>query len=134
MGDLGLQGQVVRAVEPGFQAAIAEVLATRETAHWLERFTANEVMANPVSTLGDWVADPQVRAVGAVSRVAVPGLGELTWPAIPGVSPVEPGEARGAWSRVGEGGLEALRGFGFDDAELAGFRAAGIGAGPRSTP
>lgn len=116
------------------KAAIAEVLATRETAHWLERFTANEVMANPVSTLGDWVADPQVRAVGAVSRVAVPGLGELTWPAIPGVSPVEPGEARGAWSRVGEGGLEALRGFGFDDAELAGFRAAGIGAGPRSTP
>ena len=116
------------------KAAIAQVLATRETAHWLERFTANEVMANPVSTLGDWVADPQVRAVGAVSRVAVPGLGELTWPAIPGVSPVEPGEARGAWSRVGEGGLEALRGFGFDDAELAGFRAAGIGAGPRSTP
>lgn len=111
------------------KAAIADTLARRETGHWLGRFAAHEVMANPVSTLGDWVADPHVQAVGAASRVDVPGLGELVWPNIPGVSPLEPGEPRAGWSHVGEGGLDALRGFGFDDAALAQLRAAGIGAG-----
>ncbi len=111
------------------KAAIADALARRETGHWLGRFAAHEVMANPVSTLGDWVADPHVQAVGAATRVDVPGLGELVWPGIPGVSPIEPGEPRAGWSHVGEGGLDALRGFGFDDAALAQLRASGIGAG-----
>jgi crotonobetainyl-CoA:carnitine CoA-transferase CaiB-like acyl-CoA transferase len=111
------------------KAAIADTLARRDTGHWLGRFTAHEVMANPVSTLGDWVADPHVQAVGAATRVDVPGLGELVWPGIPGVSPLEPGEPRAGWSHVGEGGLDALRGFGFDDAALAQLKAAGIGAG-----
>ncbi|MFN8841485.1 MAG: CoA transferase, partial [Burkholderiales bacterium] len=111
------------------KAAIAETLATRETAEWLARFAENEVMANPVSTLGDWVADPHVQAVGAASRVDVPGVGEVTWPAIPGVSPPVADEPRAAWAHVGEGGTDALRELGFDDAALAELRAAGVGAG-----
>ncbi len=114
------------------KATIADTLAQRETGHWLGRFAAHEVMANPVSGLADWIADPHVRAVGAATRVDVPGIGELVWPGIPGVSPLEPGEPRAGWSRVGEGGLDALRGFGFDDAELDALRAAGLrGDGPR---
>ncbi len=109
------------------KAAIAETLATRETAEWLARFAENEVMANPVSALGDWVADPHVQAVGAARPVDVPGVGTVTWPGIPGVSPIEPGELRGAWARVGEGGTDALRELGFDDTALAELRAAGVG-------
>ncbi|MFM1987156.1 MAG: hypothetical protein RJA99_113 [Pseudomonadota bacterium] len=109
------------------KAALAATLAERETAHWLERFAANEVMANPVSTLADWIADPHVNAVGAASRIDVPGVGEVVWPAIPGVSPPEPDEARARWSRVGEGGVDALRALGFDDAEIAAFGADGVG-------
>jgi crotonobetainyl-CoA:carnitine CoA-transferase CaiB-like acyl-CoA transferase len=113
--------------QAALKAAIGETLAQRDTAHWLERFAANEVMANPVSTLGDWVADPHVRATGAASRVDVPGVGGIAWPAIPGVSPVAPGEARAAWARIGEGGLEALRELGFDEGEVGALRAAGVG-------
>jgi crotonobetainyl-CoA:carnitine CoA-transferase CaiB-like acyl-CoA transferase len=109
------------------KAAIAETLATRDTAEWLARFAENEVMANPVSTLGDWVADPHVQAVGAARPVDVPGVGTVTWPGIPGVSPIEPDEPRGAWARIGEGGVDALRALGFDDAALAELRAAGVG-------
>jgi crotonobetainyl-CoA:carnitine CoA-transferase CaiB-like acyl-CoA transferase len=114
--------------QAALKAAVAETLAQRGTAQWLERFAANEVMANPVSTLGDWIADPHVQAVGAATRIDVPGVGGIDWPGIPGVSPPAPGEARAAWSRIGEGGLDALRGFGFDDAAIAQLKAAGIGA------
>ncbi len=110
------------------KAAIGETLATRDTAHWLGQFAENEVMANPVSTLGDWVADPHVRATAAATRVEVPGVGMVTWPGIPGVSPLVDGEPRGAWARIGEGGVEALRELGFDDAALAELQAAGVGA------
>ena len=111
------------------KAEIARTLETRDTAHWLERFAANEVMANPVSTLGDWVADPHVQAVGAASRIDLPGVGTIAWPAIPGVSRIDADEPRAAWARIGEGGVEALRELGFDEAALAELQAAGIGAG-----
>jgi crotonobetainyl-CoA:carnitine CoA-transferase CaiB-like acyl-CoA transferase len=111
------------------KAQIARTLETRDTADWLERFAAHEVMANPVSTLGDWVADPHVQAVGAASRIDLPGVGTIAWPAIPGVSRIDAHEPRAAWARIGEGGVEALRELGFEEAAISELRAAGVGAG-----
>jgi hypothetical protein len=44
------------------------------------------------------------------------------------VLPIADGEPRGAWARIGEGGVGALRELGFDEAALAELQAAGVGA------
>ncbi len=100
---------------------IEQIIATRGSGEWLERFAAHDVLANPVNTMTDWFADPHVQATGAATRVDVPGVGEIAWPQVPGASGPE-----GGWPVIGSDGVAVLRDCGFDDDEIAALRQARV--------
>ncbi|MBJ7404166.1 MAG: CoA transferase, partial [Bradyrhizobium sp.] len=50
---------------------LQEMLRTRTTADWVEVLLARGVMASPVNTYADWLADEHVNAVGAYQTVAL---------------------------------------------------------------
>jgi formyl-CoA transferase len=53
----------------------------------VQRFHAARMLCDKVNTPLDWLADPHVRAVGAVLPLEQPGLGTLNFPALPGLGP-----------------------------------------------
>jgi formyl-CoA transferase len=57
--------------------ALAEVFATREREHWLQRLTEEDVPSGPLYDFAEVFADPQVEALGMRVRVPHPKLGEV---------------------------------------------------------
>ena len=53
----------------------------------MERFHAERMLCDRVNTPLDWLAEPHVRAVKAVTPLEQPGLGTLPLPALPGLGP-----------------------------------------------
>ncbi|MDI3305954.1 MAG: CoA transferase [Acetobacteraceae bacterium] len=66
---------------------IREAFLKRPAAEWVQRFHAARMLCDKVNTPLDWLADPHVRAVGAVVPLEQPGLGTLPFPALPGLGP-----------------------------------------------
>lgn len=111
-------------------AQVAAELERSDTAEWIARIEAAGALASPVNTLPDWLADPHVRATHAARWVELDGVGRIAVPDIPGVDPPAEGDARAHFPGLGTEGVQVLRDFGFDDAEIARLREQAILPGP----
>ncbi len=100
----------------------ANLMKTRTTDDWIERLHANEVLSNPINTVADWLEDAHVKATESVGLVAQPDSGPVEVPIIPGTV-FDPKLLAPA---IGGNGREILKEFGFTDAELGDFVAAGV--------
>ncbi|MBE09692.1 MAG: hypothetical protein CMM35_05225 [Rhodospirillaceae bacterium] len=100
----------------------ANLMKTRTTDDWIERLHANEVLSNPINTVADWLEDAHVNATESVGLVAQPDSGPVEVPIIPGTV-FDPELLAPA---IGGHGREILKEFGFTDAELGEFVAAGV--------
>ena len=98
------------------------LMKTRTTDDWIERLHANEVLSNPINTVADWLEDAHVNATESVGLVAQPDSGPVEVPIIPGTV-FDPELLAPA---IGGHGREILKEFGFTDAELGDFVAAGV--------
>lgn len=63
---------------------LQQKLRERTTNAWVELMLARGVMASPINTYADWLADDHVKAVDAYQTVEFAGLGSLPIAAIPG--------------------------------------------------
>jgi formyl-CoA transferase len=104
---------------------IAERLAERTTAEWVELLTEHGVPVGPVNTIDQTFADPQVEHLGLVQPVEHPRLGRLgvirnavTWQD-------GPPTVRGPSPELGEHTEEILLELGLDPARIADLRARG---------
>ncbi|MCP1336260.1 CaiB/BaiF CoA transferase family protein [Futiania mangrovi] len=106
------------------RAILDPIVKSRTTAEWVEALKEADVLCAPINTIGDWLEDEHVRATGAATHYAHPGLGEVAMPVLPGLVPgdsactaVAPG--------VGEHAAEILAEHGYDAAGAETLRAAG---------
>lgn len=95
-------------------AILADKVRTDTTENWLKKMQAADVLASPVYSLSDVVADEHIVATHRMARYEQPGVGTLTMPALPGAAPIEdgpraPAPAVGAQTRaiLGELGYDA---------------------------
>ena len=97
-----------------------EILRTAPTADWVERLTAQGVLASPINDYGDWLKHPQTEATSAApqSQVARSGDGPVTR---------TPGRASQTdfCPRLGEHSRALLTEFGIDDAQARDMIASG---------
>jgi crotonobetainyl-CoA:carnitine CoA-transferase CaiB-like acyl-CoA transferase len=96
-------------------AALRPHIRTRPRAEWLERLRAADVISDAVNTLGDWLANPHVQAIGA----AVPaGLGDFRLARTPG-APAAAEAALAPAPAAGQDSRAVLAECGLSDAEIA---------------
>jgi crotonobetainyl-CoA:carnitine CoA-transferase CaiB-like acyl-CoA transferase len=101
---------------------LGSAVLQRSSAKWLDIFQKHGVLASPINTLTDWLADPHVVASEAAS-LALDGSLAFHFPATPGMVSPAPHEPRAHWPRVGEHGAQVLRDFGFSEQEVANLQA-----------
>ena len=61
---------------PAFNAALSEVLKTKPSAHWVEKFDEAGIPAGPINTIDKVFADPQVQHLGMAAPVHGGALGD----------------------------------------------------------
>lgn len=98
-------------------AIVAERLRQDTTARWLAKLGAADVLASPIHSLTQVIADPHVVATGRMTRFEQPGIGTLTFPALPGSPPVTEGPRAHA-PDIGAHGARILTELGYDAAEI----------------
>ena len=101
--------------------ALEAVLRTRDTAEWIARFTAADVLCNRIHTFDEWLADPQVVANGLAEPATIDGVGAFHSIRVPGV-----GASVDGWPEVGADGPAVLADAGFGVAEIAALVDAGV--------
>ena len=110
------------------RSALHEILrariATADTAHWIARLEERDLLAAPVRSLGEALADPQT----AVNGMIVRRDGKMPLGLVG--SPVHLSDAefalRHAPPALGEDGEAILAEHGFSAAEIAGFKSEGV--------
>jgi formyl-CoA transferase len=106
-------------------AIVAERIASRTTAEWVEALNATGVPCGPVNTIDQVFADPQVEHLGMVTPVTHPALGSIgivrNAVTMTGSAPT----VRTHSPDPGEHTDEILRGIGLSDDEIASLRARG---------
>ena len=107
-------------------AHIAQRTRSLTSAALVARLNDAGVPAGPINTMDAVFADPQVRHLGMAAAVprADGGTVDLVGPAF-SLSRT-PAGMRNAMGRAGEHTEEVLRGLGFDDDTIAGYRDAGV--------
>jgi crotonobetainyl-CoA:carnitine CoA-transferase CaiB-like acyl-CoA transferase len=105
--------------------ALAEVMATRTTAEWIEALDGADVPAMVVNTLDTLLADPQLAATGFWKVVDHPTEGRLRLPDIPTTYSRTPGDIRRLPPRLGEHSVEILSEAGLGQAEIDAMVASG---------
>jgi crotonobetainyl-CoA:carnitine CoA-transferase CaiB-like acyl-CoA transferase len=106
-------------------AIVAERLRQDTTASWLEKLGAADVLASPIHSLTQVIADPHVEATGRMTRFEQPGVGTLTFPALPGSPPITEGP-RACAPDIGAHGAQVLAELGYDAAEIERLGAARV--------
>jgi crotonobetainyl-CoA:carnitine CoA-transferase CaiB-like acyl-CoA transferase len=104
---------------------LAEVLATRTTAEWLELFERTDIPAARMYGIDDILADEHVLATGFVRTVRHPTEGELRVTAVPTEWSDSPPRERGPAPVLGEHTGEVLAQAGYTDDEIAQLREQG---------
>jgi crotonobetainyl-CoA:carnitine CoA-transferase CaiB-like acyl-CoA transferase len=104
---------------------MAEVLATRTTAEWLEILDRAQVPCAPILTREAVLEHPQVLANEIVRESEHPHAGAMREARPPERLDGTPSEIRRPAPLLGEHTDEVLRELGFSDGELAGLRAEG---------
>ena len=111
---------------------MAQVLATRPTAHWLEVLDREDVPCAPVLSRDEIHLHPQVRANGILVESEHPVAGAMRQPRPPEEMDDTPSAIRRPAPLLGQHSEEVLAEFGFDPDAIAALRARGATGGPTS--
>jgi crotonobetainyl-CoA:carnitine CoA-transferase CaiB-like acyl-CoA transferase len=107
---------------------LGKIVATRNSAEWLEALERANVPATIVNTLESLLTDPQLAATGFWKTVEHPTEGTLRMPDIPATYSKTPGDIRRLQPRLGEHSVEVLREAGFTSSEVEAMLASGATA------
>jgi len=104
--------------EKFLQEQISSVTRTRKTDEWLACLASFGVLSSSANTVTQWLQDPHVIASRATKLFKDPELGNVLFPAIPGVSTPSDTDSRAQWPRVGEHSHDILQSLGFSPQEI----------------
>jgi crotonobetainyl-CoA:carnitine CoA-transferase CaiB-like acyl-CoA transferase len=111
-------------------AALTETLGAifrrKSTGEWLELLEDGGFPAGPVLSITDMHADPQTRAREMVVATDHPVAGRVETLGLPVKFDCTPGGIRGPAPTLGQHTREVLAGYGYGEAEVEGFIAAGV--------
>ncbi len=108
-------------------AALNERFAARDAADWIADLRAASVPCGPIQTVGEALHSPQAQALGSVTTVAYPPLGDLALVAPPYRLSATPATVRLPPPRLGEHTDQILREIlGHNDQEIADLHARGV--------
>jgi len=105
---------------------VAQAIAQLTLAELGERLVAHEVGFSPIHDIADVFADPQMQAREAIVRVPDPELGEVRMQAVVPRFSATPGAVHAAGPALDAHGEAILAELGFDAAQRAALRAAGV--------
>ena len=110
--------------------ALQEALMQRTAAEWGEHLKEAGVLAHPVASYGDWMADPHVVATRAFQMVAQQGMGPVPAVQIPGAVPIDPDDPGQQAPYLGQHSRQILEGLGYDEGKIGQLLADGaVGQG-----
>ena len=104
---------------------IAERLRARPSADWIREFEAAGVPVGPVNTIGEMLADPQVKAREMVVEVRHARAGPVKALGLPIKFSATPGAVERAAPLLGEHTREVLAALGYSAAEIDALQQAG---------
>ena len=104
---------------------IQNALMAHTAAEWGERFQEAGVLAHPVASYGDWMADPHVVANKAFQMMSQPGMGPVPLVQIPGTAMIDPNDPDQQAPRLGEHSRQILAAMGYEDEKIADLAAQG---------
>ncbi|MGY8526818.1 CaiB/BaiF CoA transferase family protein [Paracidovorax citrulli] len=99
--------------------AMAAILATQPSAHWLAAFDAAGVPAGPVHTVGEALSHPQTLARGMVVEQQHPQAGPIRTIGLPIRLSETPAQYHRPSPRLGEDTVALLAECGYDEAQIA---------------
>jgi crotonobetainyl-CoA:carnitine CoA-transferase CaiB-like acyl-CoA transferase len=108
------------------RAELRQLFASRTQAEWLDLLGGVETCFAPVNTLEEALADPHARAVGLVTAVEHPRLGQLPQLGPPFAYSGTPASVRRPPPDLGEHTREVLLEVGVDEAEVQRLAATGV--------
>ena len=103
---------------PELDKLISEVLAARDTDWWAEILGKYDIACDPVQTVEQVLADPQLAALDLLDEVPLPGDGSVRMPKLPLGLSVSPAAVAGPPPRLGEHTRAILREAQYQDAEI----------------
>lgn len=105
---------------------LAELIATRTSAEWLEDLDAASIPAVPINTPDDLLGDEHLEAIGFWQQMDHPSEGKLNYPGIPTRFSKTPGSVRLHAPTLGEHNREILTEAGYSEADIAGLQAKSV--------
>jgi crotonobetainyl-CoA:carnitine CoA-transferase CaiB-like acyl-CoA transferase len=104
--------------EKFLQDQISSAIRTRKTDAWLACLASFGVLSSPANTVTQWLQDSHVIASRATKLFKDPELGDVLFPAIPGVCTPSDTDSRSRWPQVGEHSRDILQSLGFSPQEI----------------
>ena len=114
---------------PQLDARISEVLVRRPVSHWIEVLDRHDVACDPVETVDQVMADPQLAALGQLEPIELEGQGSALLARLPLDFSLTPAAIQGPPPAVGEHTWAVLREAGYGDIEIEDLLRGGICTG-----
>ena len=122
---IGRDDLLARQFDPQAIAEVQAVFHQRTRRAWMALLASAEACCEPVYTLAEALADPQVAARGLLLEVAQPAAGPLRLIGPPFHLAGTPAAATSPAPRLGEHTAAVLRSLGYDEVEIAAMAQAG---------